>query len=605
MDIIIAYMGLWCRPARQDRPMTMFKRLQPTSISQKFNLGLMMIVVIVMLIFSSLMFVINFRSGEKELSEKLSSIMEKTRVSLPTALWTFNHDYVGDYIDSLFLNEDLVFVRVTGSGHTIKEKFRSGFRNPDLESFRQENRFVVMEHPIKYKTYQVGGVILVASRDRIKKRAVDNSLAVILVAFINIVAIFLTTYVLSRKNIFKPLTSLEKSVREVGQGNLDTPIDTGCEDEIGTLAKAFEGMMTNLKETMASKEELEREIRDRRLAEDQSIMMGEILEQSFNEIYIFNAESLKFIMVNQGARGNIGYSMAELRYMTPLDITPEFDPESFQSLIRPLLEDSREAIRFNTIHRRKDGSEYNVEVLLQLMWFRTISVFVAIILDITDRLAWEHHMLASVRVKEVLLREIHHRVKNNMQIIQSLLSLQIGKTDSPVLKLALQDSNNRIKSMALVHETLYQSENLANLDIRKYIEQIIRYLSKIYRDADTVISISLEMDEIIFDLDKSIACGLIINELVTNSLKYAFAGRAEGHIRVTFRLDGQDTVLIVSDNGRGLPPDTDIESTGSLGLKIVRMLVADQLDGELEIRQDAELAFHMRLPSGNREEGNG
>lgn len=576
-------------------------RFRPTSISHKFILGLMGITVVVMVVFSTIMILVNYRTGERHLSENLVAILEKSRVSLPSALWSFNHEYVNDYIDSLFLNEDLVFARVAGGDVEIKSRIRPRFEHLGLAFFKDNNRFMVTEQPIQYREYRVGNVVLVLSRDRITRLAFQNSAAVILIAFCNIIAIFITTYVLSRRNIFKPLSRLEASVHAVTRGNLDAKIDAGSRDEIGTLAKAFDQMIHHLKTTTASKEELEREIRERRIAEEQSLMLGKVLEKSANEIYIFDSESLQFVMVNQGARENIGYSMPELETMTPLDVKPEFSEDGFRAMLKPLFMGTRTGIRFKTVHRRKDGSEYPIEAFLQLMRFKTRVVFVAIIQDISERVATDQKMMASVREKEVLLREIHHRVKNNMQIIQSLLNLQMTKTDSPWLKLALQDSNNRIKSMALVHETLYQSQDLASLDIKKYIEHIINYLSRIYQEPDTRVEISLDMDEISFDLDRSIACGLIINELVTNSLKYAFKGRSRGRIRVGVKRDKDNARLVVADNGNGLPTALDLENIESLGLKLVRMLVEDQLDGSIDIRQGDELAFHIVLPVKDEE----
>ncbi|MCG8636083.1 MAG: PAS domain S-box protein, partial [Desulfobacterales bacterium] len=303
---------------------------------------------------------------------------------------------------------------------------------------------------------------------------------------------------------------------------------------------------------------------------------------------------------NQGARNNIGYSMDELCEMTPLDIEPEYTEETFKQMLRPLLSGTRNAIRLKMQHRRRDGSRYKTAAHLQPMRFQDVTVVVAIILDITEQEAAREKLLASVAEKEVLLKEIHHRVKNNMQIIQSLLNLQTGKTDNTLLKTALQDAIQRIKSMALIHETLYQSDDLALLDLDIYFQSIITYLATIYRTPDTRVEIRTDIQPLKLDIDRSISCGLILNELVSNAFKYAFQHTDQGRISIKFKARQNGTAqLMVSDNGCGLPAETKPE--GSLGLDLVTMLARDQLEGELTVSRGANLGFTIEFPLSNED----
>ena len=563
----------------------------------------MVIILMIMLTLSAALVVYNFKAGEKTLNQTFDNILSKTGISLPSALWKFNHDHVAEYVDSVFINEDLVYTCIKSDGEVVTEKFHPKFQPEDLPRFREDSKFIFKEHPIFYQENRVGHVVMVLSKERIRRQMMKQSLIIISLAFINIVAIFVTTFYLSKKHIFIPLKEFERSVNQISRGNLDARIRIDTQDEIGTVAKAFDQMVENLQATMASRDELEQEIAVRKAAEEHSSVLAGILEQSMNEIYVFDAVDLKFVMVNEGAKKNIGYAMAELERMTPLEIQSEYNRASYAELIEPLLSGEKNALHFNTVHRRKDHSTYPVEVYLQLMRFDSVSVFAAVILDITERLASNEKLLASVKEKEVLLREIHHRVKNNMQIIQSLLNLQMGKFDNPDLVRVFQDSNNRIKSMALIHETLYLSDDLANLEIRVYVGQITSYLSKIYIDPNRPVHIDLDIDEISLDLDKSIACGLIINELVTNALKYAFADIEKREIHIRFKQEAPNRIfLAVSDTGTGLSESIDPDHIETLGLKIVQMLAQDQLDGNLSIVQGERLSFCIDFPLRDEEE---
>ncbi len=183
--------------------------------------------------------------------------------------------------------------------------------------------------------------------------------------------------------------------------------------------------------------------------------------------------------------------------------------------------------------------------------------------------------------KEVLLRELHHRVKNNLQVIISLLQLQSRSVEEPEVREVFQESQNRIRAMALVHQTLYQSPDLARIDAVSYIKSLSTQLFQAYRvhPADMVPSISVS--EVTLELDVAISCGLILNELISNALKYAFPQHRGGVIVIDLRMASENTcVLNVRDTGIGLPASLDIENPTTFGLRIVRLLVR-QLHGAI------------------------
>jgi len=211
--------------------------------------------------------------------------------------------------------------------------------------------------------------------------------------------------------------------------------------------------------------------------------------------------------------------------------------------------------------------------------------------DISDMIMAEKQIKASLEEKEVLLREIHHRVKNNLQIISSLMSLQSEYTQEPETLKMFQESKNRIRSMALIHEKLYQSEDMAHIDFGEYLMSLSEMLSTFHREKSNV-RVILECDSVFLEIDTAISLGLIVNELVSNCFKHAFPMETEGIIGINLSRVPEGYLLEVVDNGVGLPDNFDIKNTNSLGLQIVQTLTI-QLRGSLEIEKEDGVSFKL------------
>ena len=213
--------------------------------------------------------------------------------------------------------------------------------------------------------------------------------------------------------------------------------------------------------------------------------------------------------------------------------------------------------------------------------------YAVVIRDITERKRTEDQIQASLKEKEVLLREVNHRVKNNLQVIYSMLRLQSQSiTDPKVLEL-FEDNQARVRAMALLHETLYQSQDLSRIDMAGYISKLAGQLFKSYGISPDTIRLRLNVAPVSFSLDTAIACGLLINELVSNSLKHAFPNGRTGEVAIHLVPDRPGThVLTVSDNGVGLPATFEVGKGKSLGWQLVPMLV-EQLKGTFELHRDA------------------
>lgn len=222
-----------------------------------------------------------------------------------------------------------------------------------------------------------------------------------------------------------------------------------------------------------------------------------------------------------------------------------------------------------------------------------VSMVQVVAQDITERKEAEAGIQASLDEKEVLLKEIHHRVKNNLQIISSLLHLQAARSEDDDLSKAFDDSQHRIRSMAMIHEELYRSDDLARINFRGYVERLIDNLLDSFGMRGQV-AVTIDMDATLMTIEESIPLGLIVNELVSNALKYAFPDQRHGNMRVDLRTsaEGDSLSLSVIDDGIGLPDDIDLESPSSLGLRLVASLV-NQLRARLVVGRTDGTAFHI------------
>lgn len=299
----------------------------------------------------------------------------------------------------------------------------------------------------------------------------------------------------------------------------------------------------------------------------------------------------RIILFNQGAERIFGYSSLEVTGQT-LDILLPMrlvhaHREHLQEFAKSPESARRMGERREILGRRKNGTEFPAEASISKVAVQDRHMYTVILRDVTDRVAAQDKIKNSLREKEALLKEIHHRVKNNLQVVSSLLGLQSRVVpDEPTRKM-FQESQNRIHSMALLHESLYQSDNLSRIDFPVYIHRLASHLFQSYGVVSERIHLRTDLDALYLTMDAAVPCGLIINELVSNSLKYAFPDGREGEVRIELRehLAGVAR-LVVADNGVGLRSDINWETARTLGLRLVRTL-AEQLGAKIEVESKA------------------
>lgn len=327
-----------------------------------------------------------------------------------------------------------------------------------------------------------------------------------------------------------------------------------------------------------------------RLLEDSEERFRALFEQAGEGVFLHNLQG-GFIEANRIACRRLGYSKEELLALHVKDVDPDFVVREDEGKFWKELNDTTPVV-FEGRHRDKKGREFPVEVSLSPIRIAGQHLIMAVARDITDRKQHEQQLRTALLEKEILLKEVHHRVKNNLQLVASMLNLQTYYLEDEHLKHILQDSVQRIHSMGLIHQKLYQSANFAAVNIQDYLEGVVGQLAANYSRRECRVDLSIQCHDIHFGLDNAIPCGLLVNEIVTNSFKYAFVGRTEGRIAIQMRTRKNDYLLEIGDNGVGLPPEVDFFTHESLGFEIIRSLV-QQLQGEVELLSRAGTWFRI------------
>ncbi len=340
---------------------------------------------------------------------------------------------------------------------------------------------------------------------------------------------------------------------------------------------------------------ISRDITETKEAEEELRKSEEKYRAIYDQAYIGIAQvdlEGHFINANQQLCSITGYSEAEFQNMHFQDLTVPSDKAKSEDFRRKLLDGEEERVSFEKQYYHKDGSLIDLNVTVALVKDKSgdPAYFVTVFEDITERKKNEEELMRSLKEKEVLLREVHHRVKNNLQVISSILNLQSNFVEDPNTIQILRESQNRISSMSFIHESLYRTDEFDSIDMAPYIKELSRNLLHSYQQKDTHIELEHDMENVELNLDQAIPCGLIINELVSNALKYAFSGRNEGKVHIGVHCEekedgGEEVRLRIFDNGIGLPEGYKVGESDSLGLQLVSSLL-DQLGGEISLKRD-------------------
>lgn len=390
-----------------------------------------------------------------------------------------------------------------------------------------------------------------------------------LVAFL--VSILLAFYLY--RSIAYPLNELTLAARNIGSGNLDQRIEVQTRDEVGKLAEEFNRMAENLSKTTVSRN-----------------FMDDILESMTDSLVVTDAEGV-IQRVNSSTLNMLGYEEYE--------IEGEGLPFLFEdkALVEKCVESGRSLERREARYQKKNGE--TIPVSFSLGTIRNSNDkkqgMVCVVSDISQRKEAEEQITRSLKEKEILLAEIHHRVKNNLAVISGLLQMQIWETQDQAAENVLKDSQLRVQSIALVHEKLYQSESLSFIQFDRYIRDLLQAISSTYMDTHSSVDIITDLEDIGLNINQAIPCSLLLNELIVNAFKHAFdKDEEDGNIYVNIFKQNGNVHMSVKDNGVGFPEDFDLDNASSLGMTLINTLIK-QLQGDISVKNEGGAIFEVKF----------
>jgi PAS domain S-box-containing protein len=404
---------------------------------------------------------------------------------------------------------------------------------------------------------------------------------------------------ISTLSITIPLASIKKTIEAIKTGKRDSKILIKSKDELGELANTFNSMMNNLSEITASRDELNIEIDERRKAEEALRLSEEFLKKS-QEIAHVGSWHLDI------KRNVLEWSDEQYRIFGH---TPQSFGATYDTFLEAVHPDDREMVNekyteainnktpYECVHRilRPNGETRTVieksDDIVDENGKTTHSY--GMTLDITKQKLHEDELYETIKEKELLLKEVYHRVKNNLAVIQSLLSLQVREIDDERSKGYLTEAEGRVKSMTLIHEMLQDADDITELGASKYISKLAATLFQNYKVQENQIKLNIDIQDIKLDVDTIIPLGLIINELVTNALKYAFADNENGDLSISLKKTTDNHYeLVIEDSGVGMPEGFDIMDAKTLGLRIVRILTS-QINGTVEVSNNTGVKYRI------------
>lgn len=369
-------------------------------------------------------------------------------------------------------------------------------------------------------------------------------------------------------SIARPLNHLTLAAEEIGAGNLSRRIQIGTNDELDQLGKSFNKMAGNLNKSMVSRE-----------------YVNDII-QSMGDMLIVTNASFEIQLINRSISETLQYQKKDL---VGKQIWSIIRDQYVQNLKETII-NSKQIRSFEARFKTIKGKEIPVIISFSRLKEKSSEeagmVFVAS--NITAQKEAEEMLNRSLKEKEVLLAEIHHRVKNNLAVISGLLEMQVWNLpDDDRSVVALKESQLRIHSIALVHELLYQSESLSEIKLDEYINKLLMAIEQTHQNKDKVIKVITSLETVRLTIQKAIPVSLLLNELVVNSYKHGFNGKSEGEIEVILSENKDNVELIIQDNGVGLPVDFEPEKQTTLGMTLIKTLV-QQIGARLQVDNRGE-----------------
>jgi PAS domain S-box-containing protein len=398
--------------------------------------------------------------------------------------------------------------------------------------------------------------------------------------------------------IFDPGTSAAIEVEKLYRDGHIT-LEVGIKTRDGSCIPVEVNIHTYVSKGKQIIQTIARDITERKLAERKladNLKFLQILIDTIPVPVFYKNTQGTYIGCNNAFEKYLGKSREQIIGKTVYDINPVELADIFhQSDMSLLRSGSMQTYETEVMHA--DGSAHD-NIFYKAPFYNpdgTLGGLIGTMLDITERKHIEERLRGSLQEKEVLLKEVHHRVKNNMQIISSLLNLQLSDVDQEPVRQILEESQNRIRSIALVHERMYKSSDLSRIDFSEYLKSMCNQLLLTYLSTTERVKITVDGTSIHLGVDQAVPCGLILNELISNSLKHAFPGSRPGTVKIHLN-DKDHCTITIEDDGVGLPENFGMDSAQSMGMQLVSALV-EQLEGTITFDRTPGTQFTITFPA--------
>jgi PAS domain S-box-containing protein len=436
----------------------------------------------------------------------------------------------------------------------VEESYGEEIFNVTIEPYFRNTLLPLLEN-LRSNSY----MFLDLQQAKLEAQADQTVRRIILITILGLAASLLFAFIIYR-SITQPVNTLTTAAKKIGNGNLDQRIKLRSKDELSRLADTFNQMAENLSKSMVSRS-----------------YVNNIIQSMGDMLFVTNEEGV-IQMSNKTVHRKLGFTNDDLDNYLVWNILEEDDREKIKKTI------VNNDLAINELETKIVSKEGHVlpVILSSSLLSDEVSeevrlVFVAS--DISVQKESEQRISESLHEKNILLAEIHHRVKNNLAVISGLLQMQMWNVEDESAKIALQHSQLRIQSIALVHEKLYQNETFANINISDFARELVDAVSDSFKQPEQDVKLNYRMEDIKMNVNQAVPLSLLLNECIVNCYKHAFKNRDSGEINIELDMTDDYVEIIVSDNGHGLPDDFDFENQQSLGVTLIRTLVG-QLRGD-------------------------
>jgi|AntRauTorcE11897_2_1112592.scaffolds.fasta_scaffold02097_4 PAS domain S-box-containing protein len=447
-------------------------------------------------------------------------------------------------------------------GQDMEEDYVEEIFNVTIEPYFRNTLLPLLEN-----LRSNSNLFLDLQQEKLEAQAEKTVRRIILITVLAFAASLLFAFIIYR-SITQPVNTLTSAAKKIGSGNLDQRIKLRSKDELSRLAETFNQMAENLSKSMVSRS-----------------YVNNIIQSMGDMLFVTDDEGV-IQMTNKTVQRKLGYNNGDLHNFSVWNILEEDERDEVRKTI--ITND----LAINELETKLVSKEGHVlpvilstSVLSDEVSDDVRLVFVAS--DISVQKESEQKISESLHEKNILLAEIHHRVKNNLAVISGLLQMQMWNVEDASAKKALQQSQLRIQSIALVHEKLYQNETFADINISDFARELVDAVSDSFKQPEQNVTLNYSMDNMKMNINQAVPLSLLLNECIVNCYKHAFAGRKEGKIDIVLDLNGDKVEIQVADNGHGLPDDFEFEIQQSLGVTLIRTLVS-QLRGSARYESTGE-----------------